>query len=96
VIKNILIAAAVKPLPGNTWEVLYERIQICAKAFNCVVLGGIVTHGPGCINMGLKIHGNNEKSIDVFAILLCRAMQPGKWGNTKDPIADGFICELEQ
>jgi len=94
-IRNILIAAAVKPVPGNSWQDLYDAICHGAIDFNCIVLGGIVTHGPGCINMGLKILGDNETSIDVFGKQLCLAMMPAKWGGTSDPIADGFICELE-
>jgi hypothetical protein len=95
-IKNILIAAAIKPLPGKTWQGLYDCIRRGATDFNCVVMGGIVTGGRGCINMGLKIQGDNEKSIDVFGKQLCLAMMPAKWGDTPSIVEDGFICDIEK
>jgi hypothetical protein len=95
-IKNILIAAAVKPVSGMTFEDVYNTIRGEAKMFNCVVLGGIWTYGPGCTNLGLKIHGDNESSIDSFGKALCMALMPAKWGDTSDSIEDGFICELEE
>ncbi|MHC4266469.1 MAG: hypothetical protein ACYSUK_11130 [Planctomycetota bacterium] len=94
-IKNILIAAAVKPTKGKTFEDVYNLIRASAKEFNCTVLGGIWTYGRGCTNLGLKIHGDNESSIDTFGQGLCLALMPAKWCDTPDEIADGFICEIE-
>ena len=92
-IKNILIASATKPVNGKTWEDLYNMIRAEAKPFNCAVIGGVVAPGPGCINLGLKIHGDNEKSVDVFGKAICMAMMPAKWGDTVSEIADGFTVE---
>ena len=94
-IKNILIAAAVKPIRGASFEDVYNLIRAEAGAFNCTVMGGIWTHGRGCTNLGLKIHGDNESSIDSFGHSLCLALMPAKWCDTPDTVEDGFICELE-
>jgi len=93
-VKNILIAAAIKPIEGKTFQDVYNLIRASAKEFNCTVMGGIWTHGRGCTNLGLKIHGECN-SIDTFGQALCMAMMPAKWCDTPDEIEDGFICELE-
>lgn len=95
-IKNILIAAAVKPIEGKNWSDLYRVIQVAALDFNCVVLGGIVTGGPGCINMGLKLHGPNESRINDFGKAVCLSMMPSKWCDTPDEIKDGFVDNLTE
>lgn len=94
-IKNILIASATKPKPGYSWDTVFDEVRKGALQFNCVVMGGIVTHGPGCINMGLKVVGINEKNIDIFGKALCMAFMPAKWCDTPSEIKDGFIVELD-
>jgi len=93
-IKNILIASATETIEGKTWQDLYTQVCIAASSMDCTVLGGIVTSGPGCINMGLKVHAINETQLDTFGKALCMAMMPAKWGNTNDEIKDGFIDNL--
>jgi hypothetical protein len=88
---TILIASSAKPRDTKLFAA--QLGAIAPEDFRVQLAGIRFVYGPGCINYGIRVTGE-ELNIERFANSITMALMPASWEFTNSSVPDGVTDEL--